>query len=44
MTEQWESVQMTEKTTFNPMSNDFKEEAHILGLTGNQLVAKYKRE
>lgn len=35
---------MTEKTTYNPMSNEFKEEAKILGLTGNQLTVKYKAE
>lgn len=29
---------------YNPMSNDFKNECNRLGLTGRQLIAKYKRE
>lgn len=34
---------MAEKK-YNPMSEEFQEEAKRLGLTGNQLTAKYKRE
>jgi hypothetical protein len=42
--DQLESAWMTDKTTYNPMSNEFKEEASRLGLTGNQLTTKYKKE
>lgn len=32
------------KTVYNPMSKEFQEEANRLGLTGNQLIQKYKKE
>lgn len=35
---------MTEKKTYNPMSDEFKDECKRLGLTGNQLTVKYKKE
>ena len=29
---------------YNPMSKEFQDECKRLGLTGNQLMTKYKRE
>lgn len=35
---------MGNNKTYNPMNKEFQEEAKRLGLTGNQLVQKYKKE
>jgi hypothetical protein len=35
---------MTANKTYNPMSKEFQDECEKLGLTGRQLIAKYKKE